>query len=105
MAVSNRDRIGKGLELLGKGLRPFVERELKSHLGERWESAGRDVQRGAAVKVNWNDPQLLLNVLCEHWGAVFKNTLGNSERNLAFELRNVRNDWAHHSNQFATNDA
>ena len=28
MAVSNAERIGKGLELLKQGLTPFVEREL-----------------------------------------------------------------------------
>ena len=32
MAVTNRDRVSKGLELLASGLRPFVERELKSRL-------------------------------------------------------------------------
>ena len=29
MAVTNHERVGKGLELLRAGLGPFVERELK----------------------------------------------------------------------------
>ena len=37
MAVTNRDRVGKGLDLLAAGLRPFVERELTSVLGENWQ--------------------------------------------------------------------
>ena len=36
MAITNRERVGKGLDLLSAGLRPFVERELKSHLGDKW---------------------------------------------------------------------
>jgi hypothetical protein len=39
MAISNRDRIAKGLELMAAGLRPFVDRELKLHLGDTWQSA------------------------------------------------------------------
>ena len=37
MDVTNRDRVGKGLDLLAAGLRPFVERELTSVLGENWQ--------------------------------------------------------------------
>ena len=36
VAVSIRERITKGLELTAAGLRPFVERECKSHLGDNW---------------------------------------------------------------------
>ena len=31
MALSNHERIGKALELLAKGLKPFVERELRNN--------------------------------------------------------------------------
>lgn len=30
MAVSNHERVGKALDLLKEGLRPFVEREFKN---------------------------------------------------------------------------
>ena len=33
MALSNRDRVGNSLEMLNKGLRPFIERELRAALG------------------------------------------------------------------------
>ena len=36
MAMSNRDRVRKGLDELVAGLAPFVERELKSKLGAYW---------------------------------------------------------------------
>ncbi|MHB1423645.1 MAG: Swt1 family HEPN domain-containing protein [Gemmataceae bacterium] len=108
MAVTNRDRVGKGLDLLAVGLRPFVERELKSHLGDNWQSALPDNGfRGPKAKsqpANLADPQILLGLLWDQWNAVFKNTLGHAERSIVSELRDVRNRWAHHE-QFTSNDA
>ncbi len=36
MAQSNLERVGKALELLNKGLKPFVEREMLAKYGVRW---------------------------------------------------------------------
>jgi hypothetical protein len=36
MAISNRDKVGRGLETLRAGLAPFVERELKARLRGDW---------------------------------------------------------------------
>lgn len=108
MAVTNRDRVGKGLDLLAAGLRPFVERELKSHLGDSWQSVLPD-NSGRAPKAkgqnaNLNDPQILLGVMWDQWNAVFREVLGQTERSLVSELRGTRNQWAHHE-QFTSNDA
>ncbi len=103
MALSNRDRIGKGLELTASGLRPFVERELKSRLGANWERTALENQRGPNQSVNWNDPQILLSVLWDQWNSVFRESLGPSERSLVSELKGVRNQWAHNE-QFSGND-
>jgi len=100
MAVTNRDRVSRGLELLATGLRPFVERELKSRLGASWETTSRD----SSQKVNWNDPQHLLGVMLDQWNAVFRDSLGQAERSLVNELKVVRNQWAHHE-QFSSSDA
>ena len=100
MAQSNRERVSKGLELMASGLRPFVERELKSRLGASWETNGRE----SSQKVNWDDPQILLGVMWDHWNAVFRDSLGQAERSLVSELKVVRNQWAHHE-QFSSNDA
>ena len=108
MAISNRERIGKGLDLLATGLRPFVERELKSHLGDNWQSTLPETTgRGPRTKsqpANLDDPQVLLGLLWDQWNAVFKNTLGHAERSIVSELRDVRNRWAHNE-QFSSNDA
>lgn len=104
MAISNHERVGKGLTLLSEGLGPYVKRELKAALGERWEDAAKDLQRGVVTKVNWNDPQVILGVLWDQWNAVFRRTLGHAERSLTSELRDVRNRWAHRET-FSSNDA
>ncbi|MBI1213755.1 MAG: DUF499 domain-containing protein [Alphaproteobacteria bacterium] len=100
MAITNRERIGKGLELLASGLRPFVERELKSSLGENWESMALSSK---FKSFNLDDPQILLAVMWDQWNAVFRTTLGQAERSIVSELRDVRNRWAHHE-QFGSSD-
>ncbi len=101
MAQSNRERVGKGLELLAAGLRPFVERELKARLGASWETTGRE---SPSQNPNWADPQTLLGAMLDHWNAIFRESLGQAERSLVNELKVVRNQWAHHE-QFSSNDA
>jgi hypothetical protein len=109
MAITNSERVGKALDLLKDGLRPYVERELKATYKDRWIDTARpsfpDWQHtGKEGKgLNW-DTQALLQVMCELWNDCFKKILGPSERNLAFELRDVRNKWAHQK-AFATDDA
>lgn len=107
MAQSNHERVGKALDLLNKGLIPFVERELQAIHGERWfgviEAGPRDTSRNREGKPHW-DTQALLTVMWDQWHPVFRKTLGQSERTLVSELREVRNQWAH-QHTFSTDDA
>src|SRR5438034_7518707 len=50
------------------------------------------------------DPHLLLGALWNQWNNVFGKTLGQAERSLVSELRDIRNRWAHNE-AFAGNDA
>ncbi len=107
MATSNHDRVGKALDHLAAGLKPFVQRELKAVLADRWEEAAREGavdRRGARQAFNWDDPQTLLGVLWNQWNTVFTRVLGQAERSLVSELRDVRNRWAHRE-AFTGNDA
>ena len=36
MAITNHERVGKALDLLKEGLRPFVEREMKAQHAQLW---------------------------------------------------------------------
>jgi len=109
MAITNRERVGKALDILNDGLLPFVERELKSVYAERWQEITREGQppeRGKSRKGEklHLDCHALLTVMWNQWNPVFSKTLGQSERSLVNELREVRNNWAHQKN-FSGNDA
>jgi len=101
MAVSNRDRVGRAMELLREGLLPFVERELKAKHGEAWleqarQALGTDTQAArAATSAESLDVANLLSILVGHWQYVFRYKLGKTERGLVGELQEVRVDWAH----------
>ena len=99
MALSNYERVGKALDLLKEGLRPFVERELETQHGRYWITA---VTAGWREDLSWTesdtphlDAAILLRLLWDQWNLTFNKTLGRAERSLVSELRDVRNKWAH----------
>jgi predicted AAA+ superfamily ATPase len=108
MAITNHERVGKGLELLKAGLGPFIEREFKSIYKDRAATeAARfmgetrlNTQRGIA---EW-DAAALLRLMWESWNDIFRRTLGPAERSLVSELREHRNKWAHQQS-FTGDDA
>ena len=107
MATSNRDRVGRGFELLAQGLLPFVEQHMSSATpaGRDWVDVlgARDAAKfGTSKKLDKNDPQLLLRVVTEEW-RVFKDVLSRVEQSFATELRDTRNRWAHNA-QFSSDD-
>ena len=99
MAITNYDRVGKALELLRDGLRPFVERELATKYGSRAaaeiKTALSDRRLGGSKGDSLNDIAVLLVVMDKTWGAVFGAILGRAERNLVNELLDSRHRWAH----------
>jgi hypothetical protein len=110
MAQSNHERVGKALEILNSGLKPFVERELKSTYQASWFDETRQCLAGTQMHLgskadepSWDAASLLV-VMWNQWNDVFKKTLGEAERTLVSELREVRNKWAH-QRPFSTDDA
>ena len=108
MAVTNHERVGKGLDLLRAGLSPFVERELKRavHARDLDEYRLRQIlsdpaQRGRPSE---SDVAMLLRVMWDTWNEVFREILGHSDRSLVSELRDHRNNWAHQQ-PFSSDDA
>ena len=109
MAISNYDRVGKALELLRDGLRPFVAREMEARHGQYWITA---VTASWPNELTWKEgedaPQMdaavLLRMMWDQWNGVFKDILGFSDRSLVSELRDARNKWAHQES-FSTDDA
>lgn len=108
MALSNRDRVGKALDLLNAGLKPFVERELKAVYKDKWLDAAQEGIKEDRIAANLKkepklDTQALLAIIWNQWNAVFSKTLGRAERSIVSELREVRNKWAHQE-PFTTDD-
>lgn len=108
MAQSNHERVGKALELLNKGLQPFIEREMQATYGTRWQYEAAQSLREQHFSDDGYDLRLdtqgLLLILWDQWHLVFKKVLGYAERSLVSELRETRNKWAHQE-AFSTDDA
>jgi len=99
MAITNHERVGKALELLKSGLGSFIQRECKSVYKDRAVTEitrfiGDDRLNAARPLVEW-DVAVLLKLMWEAWHDVFRKTLGQAERSLVSELRDIRNKWAH----------
>jgi predicted AAA+ superfamily ATPase len=99
MAVTNRDRVGRAMDIFATGLAPFVERQMDSRVGASWRrwvdgELTRKLERNPDGSIPW-DSQALLKVMIDNWREVFSKTLGHPERALVGELIDIRNRWAH----------
>lgn len=112
MALSNAERVGKALDLLKAGLQPFVEREMKAQHAQLWfEEAkaavavkeSQETLFGTEAEPRW-DVAALLAIMWNQWQLTFRKVLGQAERTLISELRDVRNRWAHQK-PFTSDDA
>lgn len=106
MAITNQERVGKAIEQLKEGLRPFVEREMKAAFGDGWVKTAEQGFPNTKFKngINLNDPANLLSILLNEWNRVFEKTLGKTEKNAVHTLKDVRNKWAH-GETFSGDDA
>lgn len=116
MALSNRDRVDRALELLGVALDAFLQRILEPELpnGADWTVllAAKDGTKGITGKIyNRVDPQNGLRVLTEKATAAYKprwypfsEHLSRAEESWASELREVRDRHAHRQ-PFSVDDA
>jgi predicted AAA+ superfamily ATPase len=110
MATTNQERVGKALDLLRDGLRPFIEREMKAQYQQAWFEEAKaalspqQLNFAGTEEEPLNDVAAVLGVLWNQWNIIFRRTLGQAERSLVSELRDVRNRWAH-QRVFGSDDA
>jgi predicted AAA+ superfamily ATPase len=108
MAISNRDRVGRALEVFAAGAVPFADQHMAAASADvpmDWLEmlVRREEQRtGRRVEMSKTDPSLLLRVLTDNRNA-FKSALSRTEYTYATELRDVRNRWAH-NDPFTSDD-
>ncbi len=97
----NRERITRALDSLTRGLVPYIEDAMKSFYYDRWmdaaqasfrESRGQSKPPSGAIR--W-DAHSLLTVMWDQWNRLFRHRLGQLERSIVSELRELRNRWAH----------
>lgn len=111
MALSNLDRVNKGLDLLRKGLLPYVEKEMKAEYKNYWEMEAQDCFPDGHHSRNFSpeewDVAALLAIMLKQWNKVFGKVLGHSERSWVSELMEIRKRAAHQNknNVFDTDDA
>ena len=109
MALSNREKVDKLLGYLRAGLAPWVEQKMV-------ERHGGDAKIKALALVTFESSRSLANkpmgdwdltglfgILLGGWQDLFGLHLGHGERSWVFELKEVRNKWAHNEN-FSSDD-
>jgi predicted AAA+ superfamily ATPase len=107
MATSNRDRIDQGLQLLGKGLLPFIDPVMAASVpvNRDWVEfldARNNSRRGTSFTNSKDDSRFLLSVITDEW-RLFKDKLSRAEQSFASELRDTANKWAH-GEKFSADD-
>jgi predicted AAA+ superfamily ATPase len=95
VAVSNRERVGRAFEALAEGVGPFVDHQMRAVHGEGWLEGFVESGPRSSAPGSLRDPAFLLKVMAEAWDSAFRTRLTRSDRNVVFELRDVRNRWAH----------
>lgn len=101
MALTNHDRVGRGMEMLRRGLAPYVAREVhavvrRTGYSEALNTFAEHPDLKEIAIEDW-DAAALLKMMThpQVWAEVFRQSLGNTERSICNELREVRNGWAH----------
>lgn len=105
MAISNKERVGRGLDILRSALRPVVEQEMRALLGDNWQDgipsdSGVRWEKGEPVF----DTQALLRIMIGGWDDIFSRRYPREVLQLAHEARKTRNRHAH-DEPFETDDA
>jgi len=99
MAITNRDRVGKGLESLRTGLKPYIEQQFHAKFGPSWQdvvAARFDFRRQPDGSIHM-DNQFLLKLFMntDVWREMLEPLLGRTARSYAGELVDIRNRHAH----------
>ena len=93
-----RIQIDQLLAEFRQGYAPFVMAVLKTTHGADWYSVLRntpEVRLPADSQHAQLDATALVRVILAHWDSTFSRVLTPNERSQLFELRTIRNRWAH----------
>jgi predicted AAA+ superfamily ATPase len=95
--LSNKERVGRVLDLVAEGLGPWMVDLLTRKYGETWQSKVREAA-GAAPREfddNPDDPSYLFWVFDKQWLTLFKNVASHEDKRCVSALWDARKEWAH----------
>lgn len=98
MVMSNKERVGRGLDIVLEGLRPVCVAAWEKKWGADWVEQIQQRDKAAVVgQANPDDIAWLLKGMHNTWSEVWRHRLGQAERAYTSELRKFRDDWAHNN--------
>ena len=105
MAITNPERIAKGIELLRDGLRHRCEQIWADAYGENWLDGVNQQLNRPEHDPSMDDAAFLLKGMKATWNEVFgaRQSFPPTVRSYVFELSDVRNKWAHQKS-FSSDD-
>ena len=95
-SLSNKERVGRALDLVVAGLRPWMVDLLTRKYGPTWQAKVRQAagqSRDAAD--NPDDPSYLFWVFDRQWNGLFRDHASYADRRSVSGLWDARRDWAH----------
>lgn len=90
-AGNSANLIGDALKLLADGLGPFVIGKIGKAARQRRFALSND----DFAAITAGDVAIMLRVINDACNDVFSNSLSRNGRTLVFEVRDIRNSWAH----------
>lgn len=95
--LSNKERVGRVLDLVAAGLSPWMVDLLTRKYGETWQTQVRAAAgtqpREFTDKVD--DPSYLFWVFDRQWPTLFKNQATHEEKRCVSAMWDARKEWAH----------
>lgn len=98
MALTNKERVGRALDLVADGLGPWMIERLEAKYGSGWAD---EVVRAAGQTIrdttpNAKDPSYLFWVFDKQWHSLFKDHgLSFEDKRAVSALWDARKEWAH----------
>jgi hypothetical protein len=100
MAKTYRDRIGDLLDLIRSPLASYIKSKLEDRYNDTWRQAAEEILGpNVAVERSKNpddwDVLVWMHVLLGGWNDLFSHVLSPGHRSYLYELKDIRNEWAH----------
>jgi hypothetical protein len=95
VSITNKERIGRSVELLRTALEPDVRKQLMAAYGDEWRDHVGSRDRDREPEESLQDVGVLLGVVIREWDTLFRERFGGVSKEEVRGLRDVRNEWAH----------